>query len=165
MTDLDGRGVVVLTPGPWASWTAVLDEDGYDSVVLTPAEDVVVAVGAAVVSGRRPVLLGHGDGARLAYALNGRVPLAAVVALAPTRGWRRPGTIMRRAPLLLVSGGRDRVASERHVAALARRDRVRFPEAVTDHQIFPGRDHNFAFGAGWRDVAGFCLDWLVRQNR
>jgi pimeloyl-ACP methyl ester carboxylesterase len=163
-TDADGRGLVVLPPGPWASWIAALDEDGYDSVVLTPAEDVVAAVGAAVVSGRTPVLFGHGDGARLAYALNGRAPLAAVVALAPTRGWRRPGTITTRAPLLLVSGGRDRVAGERHVAALARRDRRRFPEAVTDHHIFPGRDHDLAFGAGWRDVAGFCLDWLARQN-
>ena len=151
----------MLLPGPWAPWLSVLDEDGYDSVVLSRAEE---AVDAVVASGRRPVLLGHGAGARSAYAQNGRLRLAAVVALAPTRGWRRPGTIRRRVPLLLVSGGRDRVAGERHVAALARRDRSRFPESVTDHQIFPGRDHDLAFGAGWRDVAGFCLDWLARQN-
>lgn len=162
MTDVHGRALVVLMPGPWAGWVAVLDEDGYDSVVLSPLEDALAAVRAAA---RRPVLLGHGDGGRFAYAMNGRLALAAVIAVAPTRGLRRPGTTVPRAPLLLVSGGRDRVASERHVGALARRDRARFPEAVTDHQVFPGRDHNLAFGDGWRDVAGFCLDWLLRQGR
>jgi len=81
--------------------------------------------------------------------------------------WRSPACVngaANRGPLLLVSGGRDACTREAAVGALERRYRRRLPDAITDHQVFPGRGHSLAVDSRWRDVAYYCLDWLTRQN-
>lgn len=70
-----------------------------------------------------------------------------------------------RGPLLLISGGRDVMAPEQWVNDLHIWHRRNSPDAVTDHQVFPGRGHSMVIDAGWRDIAEYTLDWLTRQNQ
>lgn len=81
--------------------------------------------------------------------------------------WRDPARTDRvasRPPLLILSGGRDRLCSEQTASTWTRFGRRQFPEDVTDHHVFPDRGHSLTIDSGWRDVAYFCLDWLTAQN-
>ena len=81
--------------------------------------------------------------------------------------WTDPGRRTRsvgRAPLLLISGGRDRLSPELAVQGWERFGRSRYPDDVTDHHVFPGRGHSLTFDAGWESVADFCLDWLSTHD-
>jgi len=70
----------------------------------------------------------------------------------------------RVAPLLLISGGQDVLAPERHVERLERSARRRHRDAVSDLQVFPRSSHSLVLGSDAEDVAGYVLDWLSRQD-
>jgi non-heme chloroperoxidase len=159
-------------------------------VVVEPAELVGRVVAAVGSMDRAPILVGH-VGGLLAYGLLGRCTLAAVLAVAPlpARRWGTPAFggdaawDARRAipigarhglrdaaeldvggpPLLLVSGGSDRVAPTRSVERVRRRRR--HPQAVSDHHRFAERGHSLVRDTEWRDVANVCLDWLTGQDQ
>lgn len=87
--------------------------------------------------------------------------------------WREPGAAGRRVaptpeprrpPLLLVSGGKDRLCPESDSRAWERFGRHRFPNDVTDHHVFPAVGHSLVIDGGWEDVANYCLDWLTSHN-
>lgn len=138
---------------------------------------------------RAPVVLGHGIGGAIAHMLTVRCAPAAVISIAPVPVGPRalwtpaptgPSPLRvprrhllaaplaraanRRPPVLLISGGADRIAPERAVEARKRRNRRRHPEAVSDHQVFPGRGHDLVRDAKWADVAWYCVEWLIRQG-
>ena len=69
-----------------------------------------------------------------------------------------------RPPLLLVSGGKDRLIPEATARSWERYGRRRHPDSVTDHHVFPDRGHSLTVDRGSEDVANFCLDWLSSQN-
>jgi non-heme chloroperoxidase len=69
-----------------------------------------------------------------------------------------------RGPLLLVGGGEDALIPEAAIGALQGRHRRRFPAAVSDHHVFPGRGHSMVIDSRWHEVAYYCLDWLTAQN-
>jgi pimeloyl-ACP methyl ester carboxylesterase len=62
-----------------------------------------------------------------------------------------------RAPLLLVSGGSDRVVPK----AVVRENAKRYDRsgAITAYHEFPGRPHFTTGAPGWRDVADYVLNW------
>ena len=73
--------------------------------------------------------------------------------------WDNP----RRAPLLLIGGGKDLVADASMTKANYERQK-RAP-SKTELRIFPDRSHWTCMDAGWEDVADFALDWAVRNAR
>lgn len=76
----------------------------------------------------------------------------------------RPGSPTDRPPLLLVSGGKDRLTPEATARSWERYGRRRHPDSVTDHHVFPDRGHSLTVDRGAEDVANFCLDWLSSQD-
>jgi pimeloyl-ACP methyl ester carboxylesterase len=65
-----------------------------------------------------------------------------------------------RAPLLLISGGKDHVSPPSLVETNCRLyDKSK---AITDYKEFPGRSHYTLGEAGWEEVADYALDWAVR---
>jgi pimeloyl-ACP methyl ester carboxylesterase len=66
-----------------------------------------------------------------------------------------------RAPLLLISGGKDHVSPASVVKA--NYNLYRKSNAVTDYKEFPERSHYTLGQAGWEEVADYALDWAVRQ--
>ena len=70
----------------------------------------------------------------------------------------------QRSPLLLLSGGRDRIAPEASISAHAWRLRKRYPDDATDQFVFPTRSHALVIDEGWPDVANHCLDWLASRD-
>lgn len=62
-----------------------------------------------------------------------------------------------RAPLLLISGGRDHVSPPSVVEANYKL--FRKSAAVTDYREFPKRSHFTLGQPGWEEVAQFALDW------
>jgi non-heme chloroperoxidase len=77
---------------------------------------------------------------------------------------RAPSAHVTGGPMLLLSGGRDRLFPERTAELLLRRRRRHTPDAITDYQVFPDRGHSLVFDDRWDDVANFSLDWLTRQQ-
>ncbi|BEP15269.1 hypothetical protein acdb102_35800 [Acidothermaceae bacterium B102] len=163
----DGRGLVLFVGDSWLSWrhwTSVFDENGYDSIVVPTAaiNDMVER------QTRRVILIGHGAGARV--TLRQRSDVACVVAISPLRGglagrsWGRAQRSAAVGPLLLVGGGHDGVATERTLRRYERRHRQSFPDAVTDHHVFPGHGHSLVVDSGWGEVAEYVLDWLTSQG-
>jgi non-heme chloroperoxidase len=69
-----------------------------------------------------------------------------------------------RPPLLLLSGGKDRLCPESTTRSWERFGRRRYPDDVTDHHVFPDRGHSLTVDAGWEDIGNFCLDWLTDHN-
>ena len=66
-----------------------------------------------------------------------------------------------RAPLLLISGGKDHVSP----ASVVEVNFKLFAKAnaITDYHEFPGRTHFTLGQPGWEQVADFALDWAVRH--
>jgi len=62
-----------------------------------------------------------------------------------------------RAPLLLISGGRDHVSPESVVEANFRL--YGNSSATTEYREFPERTHYTLGQAGWEAVADYSLDW------
>lgn len=67
-----------------------------------------------------------------------------------------------RAPLLLISGGRDHVSPASVVAANFKL--YRQSSAITEYRNFPQRTHFTLGQPGWEEVADFALDWAVSHS-
>ena len=70
--------------------------------------------------------------------------------------WDNP----KRAPLLLIGGGRDLIADASMTRAIYARQR-RAP-SLTELRIFPDRSHWTCMDPGWEEVADLSLDWATR---
>ena len=66
----------------------------------------------------------------------------------------------RRAPLLLIAGGRDRTFP---VSARSSFERYRRSTAVTAYQEFPERSHFTIGEPGWERVADYALRWAMEN--
>jgi pimeloyl-ACP methyl ester carboxylesterase len=67
-----------------------------------------------------------------------------------------------RAPLLLIAASQDHLAPPAVVRANARAYRNSL--ATTEYKEFPGRTHFIVAQSGWREVAGFAIDWVRDQE-
>jgi pimeloyl-ACP methyl ester carboxylesterase len=67
----------------------------------------------------------------------------------------------RRAPLLLISGGKDHVSPASVVEANFRL--YGKSKAVTEYREFPERTHYTLGQSGWEDVADYALEWAVNH--
>ena len=67
-----------------------------------------------------------------------------------------------RAPLLLVSAGKDSVVPATTVYCNYRRHLV--SAARTAYKSFDGRSHWLVAGHGWEDVADHAIEWLTNQS-
>jgi pimeloyl-ACP methyl ester carboxylesterase len=67
----------------------------------------------------------------------------------------------RRAPLLLIAGGRDRIFPV--TAARSSFERYRRSTAVTAYQEFPERSHFTIGEPGWERVADYALRWAMEN--
>ena len=67
-----------------------------------------------------------------------------------------------RAPLLLISGGRDHVSPPSVVEANFKL--FAKSNAITEYREFPERTHFTLGQSGWEEVADFALDWAVRHS-
>ena len=68
-----------------------------------------------------------------------------------------------RAPLLLISGGKDLIADAAMTRAIYRKQsRASSP---TEYREFPDRSHWTAMDPGWQEVADLALDWTARNQR
>jgi pimeloyl-ACP methyl ester carboxylesterase len=65
----------------------------------------------------------------------------------------------RRAPLLVIAGGVDRVAPPKVSEENA--DLQKQSKAITAYKEFPGRSHYTLGQAGWEEVADFALAWAL----
>ena len=64
-----------------------------------------------------------------------------------------------RAPLLLISGGKDHISPPSVVKANF--NLYRKSKAITDYKEFPERSHYTLGQEGWEEVADFALDWAL----
>jgi len=69
----------------------------------------------------------------------------------------------RRAPLLLISGGKDHVSPASVVEANFKL--YRKSSAITEYKEFPERTHYTLGQNGWEAVADYALDWALAQSR
>jgi alpha-beta hydrolase superfamily lysophospholipase len=67
-----------------------------------------------------------------------------------------------RAPLLIVSGGKDRTVPESVTRATFKM--YGKSAAVTEFRDFPNRGHSLTVDSGWSEVAQTALDWLKKQG-
>ena len=67
-----------------------------------------------------------------------------------------------RAPLLLVSGGKDHVSPASVVEANYKL--YRKSSAVTEYKEFPERTHYTLGQAGWEEVADYALEWALKNS-
>jgi non-heme chloroperoxidase len=65
-----------------------------------------------------------------------------------------------RGPLLMIAGGADRTVPAETVHA-AYKIQQKNP-ATTEYKLFPDRGHSQPVDAGWREIAGYALDFLTR---
>ncbi|QAY78710.1 alpha/beta hydrolase [Sphingosinicella sp. BN140058] len=73
--------------------------------------------------------------------------------------WDNP----KRAPLLLIAGGKDLIADASMTRAIFRKQR-RAP-STTELKTFPDRSHWTCMDEGWEAVADYALDWALRHAR
>lgn len=73
--------------------------------------------------------------------------------------WSNP----KRAPMLLIGGGKDLIADAAMTRAIFRKQ-SRAP-ALTEYREFQERSHWTAIDPGWEEVADFALDWAERNQR
>jgi pimeloyl-ACP methyl ester carboxylesterase len=73
--------------------------------------------------------------------------------------WNNP----RRAPLLMIAGGKDLIADASMTKAIYNKQK-RAP-SKTEFKLFPERSHWTCMDAGWEEVADFALDWAVQNAR
>ena len=96
----------------------------------------------------------------LTASLRWRDPTRPVGAVAPEDREERP----HRPPLLVLSGGKDRLCPERTALCWTRFGRRHFPDDITDHHVFVDRGHSLTIDSGWPEVANYCLDWLTSHD-
>ncbi len=73
--------------------------------------------------------------------------------------WSNP----KRAPMLLIGGGKDLIADAAMTRAIFRKQ-SRAP-ALTEYREFPDRSHWTAMDPGWEEVADLALEWAERNRR
>jgi len=66
-----------------------------------------------------------------------------------------------RAPLLMISGGKDHISPPSVVEANTKL--YAKSKAITEYKEFPERSHYTLGQAGWEEVADYALDWAVRH--
>lgn len=67
-----------------------------------------------------------------------------------------------RAPLLIISGGKDRTVT----AGMNKANFVKYrrnTKAVTEYKNLPDRTHSLVMDHGWKEVADLALDWVEVQ--
>jgi alpha-beta hydrolase superfamily lysophospholipase len=67
-----------------------------------------------------------------------------------------------RAPLLIISGGRDRTIPDS--VSRAAYKMYGKSAAVTEFRRFPDRGHSLTVDSGWSEVAQAALDWLTKRG-
>lgn len=73
------------------------------------------------------------------------------------RGFTRASPVRSRAPLLLVAGEHDRIATPAMTQANYRRQQAAGGD--TAFRVFPRRSHWLIAEPGWEDIADYCLAW------
>jgi pimeloyl-ACP methyl ester carboxylesterase len=68
-----------------------------------------------------------------------------------------------RAPLLLISGEKDRTVDPSTIEANYRKQR--HAPSVTDFKSFPGRSHFLCAEPGWEEVADYAIEWASKHAR
>jgi len=66
-----------------------------------------------------------------------------------------------RAPLLMISGGKDHISPPSVVEANTKL--YAKSKAVTEYKVYPERSHYTLGQAGWEEVADYALDWAARH--
>ena len=160
---------------------------GVAGVAINPAPTSGVLVGLQTVISTLPVFLSFGSwrrvmtmsrqffGARFAQTVPpaeqrasydryivptpGKVYWDGLLNVAGKIRWDNPN----RAPLLLIGGGKDRIAEARMTKAIY--DKQKRAPSRTDLKIFPDRSHWTCIDPGWEQVADFALDWAVQNAR
>lgn len=70
-----------------------------------------------------------------------------------------------RAPLLIITGGIDRVVPPAIGKAIVKKYAATGSPAVVDYKEFPGRTHRIVSQDGWEEVADYALDWALENIR
>lgn len=114
-----------------------------------------------------PILVGHCFGGVVVQLLlhRGLGASGIAISLPPAPGRPRPRSAeptvnyasSRRAPLLLVGGGRDAAVPPSLVAGAVAR--YQESDAVTGHLEYPEAGHDLLGGPGWEHLAADVLDW------
>lgn len=72
--------------------------------------------------------------------------------------WASP----KRAPLLLIGGGKDLIADAAMTQAIYHKQRR--AASATELKIYPDRSHWTCMDAGWEEIADYALDWGLRHS-
>jgi non-heme chloroperoxidase len=147
------RSRAALGPGPLMT-SGLLNPGAFARAYASTVDDTEAALLYAryVISGSTAPLL------QASFAW--RDPALATACRLPSSRETRPP----RGPLLVLSGGKDRLCPEGSAVRWTRFGRRRFPDEVTDHHVFVDRGHSLTIDNGWREVAHYCLDWLTSNN-
>ena len=89
----------------------------------------------------------------------GKVYWDGLIAAAGKIRWDNP----KRAPLLLIGGGIDRIAASKMTEAMYAKQKQ--APTTTELKIYPDRSHWTCMEPGWEQVADFALSWAVRNAR
>jgi pimeloyl-ACP methyl ester carboxylesterase len=93
---------------------------------------------------------------RYVVPITGRIFLQAGLSV----GNRIKGGNSKRAPLLLMAGGQDRMVTPRMVEAAYRKQRR--SGAPTEYRLYPDRTHLLIATHGWREIADEAIGWAER---
>ncbi len=129
--------------------------------------------------GQPPILVGHSMGGLLAQQLAARVPVRALILLAPSPPWGVPPTTLFEimswgldlnhasevdadavtAPLLLLTGSEDRINPPSTVARIA----ALYGERATA-EVLDGMGHWLIGEPGWEKLVVRALEWLKERG-
>lgn len=69
----------------------------------------------------------------------------------------------RRAPLLLIAGGKDIIADASMTKAIYEKQKA--SPSKTEFKLYPDRSHWTCMDRGWEEVADFALDWAIANAK
>lgn len=69
----------------------------------------------------------------------------------------------KRAPLLLIAGGIDKIAQASMTKAIY--EKQKHAASKTEFKLYPDRSHWLCAEPGWEEIADFALDWAVANAR
>lgn len=145
-------GVLPSTPFEVMAGISVALSGGIVDQPLRPAYEAAVACGLDHL----PPVQRHAVFARLVPE-SGRAAFETLFWACDPRQASRVDPEAVRCPVLVVSGGEDRICPPQTMRRIARRYRG-------DHAPFDGFGHWLLGEPGWRRIALHCLDWLERQS-
>lgn len=73
--------------------------------------------------------------------------------------WKNP----KRAPLLLIAGGKDLIADASMTKAIYNKQKQ--APSLTEFKLYPDRSHWTCMDPGWEEVADFALAWVEKNGR